>query len=330
MGEETLAETEENVVIHKGRCAVTLMPALGGKIASLRVGGRELLQAPLNPYAPRTQTMPFSGGDASGWDECLPSVADCSIVTEAGSAHVPDHGDLWRVPWQVLETSDDSATMRANCFSLPLQVTRSTILSETPSGWRLQLLYSLTNLGAYRVPWSWAAHPLFAVEPGDRIALPENIKTLRVEGSGGNRLGTGGDIINWPIARTSLGAEVDLRIADRADSGIGDKLFAGPLDFPNAGWATLERPSAGLRLTVRFEPALTPYLGLWICYGGWPDAPGATGLKQVCVALEPTTAPVDALDKTGPWSRWLDVGETVSWPMELEIENMAHTGEADR
>ena len=25
--------------------------------------------------------MPFDAGDASGWDECLPSVAECSITT---------------------------------------------------------------------------------------------------------------------------------------------------------------------------------------------------------------------------------------------------------
>jgi galactose mutarotase-like enzyme len=321
-----LAGTKENVVIQSGQCTVTLMPALGGKIGSLRVRDRELLQAPLQAYGPRTQAMAFSGSDASGWDECLPSVAECSVTTEAGQALIPDHGDLWRVPWQVLQASGDSATMRANCFSLPLQLTRSTILSETPSGWRLQLLYSLTNLGAYRVPWSWAAHPLFAVEQGDRIVLPESIHTLRVEGSGGNRLGAGGDTVSWPIAKTGHGTEqgieIDLRNVEAADSGVGDKLFAGPLEDAQDGWAILERPTAGLRLTVRFEPALTPYLGLWLCYGGWPDTPGATGLKQVCVALEPATAPVDALNNTGPWSRWLDIGETFTWPMELEINEI--------
>ena len=314
-----MAEEQENVVIRAGDCRLTLMPALGGKIASLRVGPHELLQTPLKPYGPRTKTMAFSDADASGWDECLPSVAECTVDTAAGPAKIPDHGDLWRVPWQVLNSSSDSATMRASCFSLPLQLTRSLILSETKSGWRLELLYTLTNLGAYPVPWSWAAHPLFAVDPGDRIVLPEDQVEARVEGSAGATLGPSGERIPWPKVSRTDGAISDLSTAQDPNSGIGDKIFMEPFTSNDGSWATLVRPKAGLSLTVSFELALTPYLGLWLCYGGWPDEPG---LKQVCVALEPTTAPVDSLAIPGSWFRQLDPGETFTWPMELLIDRI--------
>ncbi len=313
-----MAGVEENVVIRAGDCVVTLMPALGGKIASIRVGAEELLQGPLNPYGPRTESMGFAEGDASGWDECLPSVAECPVETAAGTAQVPDHGDLWRVKWQVLGANEDSATLRANCFSLPLQLTRSSILTRTHSGYKLELLYSLTNLGAYTVPWSWAAHPLFTALAGDRIVLPASVHELRLEGSGGNRLGIGGDSVSWPVAKLANGSTADLSVALGAETGIGDKLFAGPLTDAKDGWCALERPSAGLKLTVKFDPKLTPYLGLWICYGGWPDG---DGLKQVCVAMEPTTAPVDSLAIGGKWSLALEAGETFTWPMTLEIES---------
>jgi galactose mutarotase-like enzyme len=322
-GGANLAGSEENVVIRAGDCAVTLLPALGGKISSLRVGSHELLQAPLNPYGPISQTMAFEEGDAGGWDECLPSVAGCTIQTDVGPATIPDHGDLWRLPWQVLSATEDSATFRVNCFSLPLQLTRSSILSETATGWRLQLLYSLTNLGAYRVPWSWSAHPLFAVEAGDRIVLPQEVKTLRLETSADSRLGSSGDLVSWPLAKLSDGTQADLTTAQSIDSGAADKLFAGPFESKQEIACALERRGIGLRLTVRFEPSLTPYLGLWLCYGGWPDGPG---VKQICVALEPATAPVDSLEQNGPWSRWLDPGETFTWPMELHIERISHDG----
>jgi galactose mutarotase-like enzyme len=312
-----LAGGGENVVITAGDCSITVMPALGGKIASLRIGSHELLHAPLHPYGPRNQTMSFSEGDASGWDECLPSVAECAIATEAGLAAVPDHGDLWRVPWQVLETSSDSVTMRAQCFSLPLELTRSMILSETPTGWKLQSLYSLTSLGAYAVPWSWVAHPLFVCAPGDSIVLPREVQDLQLEGSRGNRLGQRGETVAWPLAILADDTQDDLSRAHAEGSGIGDKLFAGPMQ---KGWAELVRPSIGLRLTVRFDPALTPYLGLWMCYGGWPEGDGP---KQVCIALEPSTTPVDSLAETGDWSRWLDPGETVNWPMDLELDRIS-------
>jgi galactose mutarotase-like enzyme len=272
--------------------------------------------------------MAFSASDASGWDECLPSVADCTLLTEVGTATIPDHGDLWRVPWQIIETTADSATLRARCFSLPLQLTRSLILSATDTGWRLQLLYSLTNMGVYSVPWSWSAHPLFATQEGDRVVLPSNVHSLRVEGSGSNRLGKNGASISWPVTKLANPlhcdhSEADLSLARCPQSGIGDKLFAGPL---SEGWVTLERPSAGLRLTVTFDPKSTPYLGLWLCYGGWPDEPG---LKQMCVALEPATAPVDSLAETGSWSRILEPGETYNWPMELQIDRLAPPTSSD-
>jgi len=316
MGREIIDSVRnENVVLQKGGLSLTLLPHLGGKIASIRIGETELLQAPLLPYAPRTQTMAFDGADASGWDECLPSVAACSLALADGlTAQIPDHGDLWRVAWE--PTGASEGALRGECFSLPLVLVRNLAIAETETGWVLRLNYTVTNAGEEAVPWSWAAHPLFAVESGDRIVLPNSIHSLRLEGSRGNRLGKGGDTVSWPVARLAAGGETDLSIAQYIDSGIGDKLFAGPLSAAQ-DWAALERPGAGVTIRVRFDPSATPYLGLWICYGGWPDRPG---LKQMCVALEPATAPVDSLAVNGPWSRTLAPGEEFSWDMFVSIE----------
>ena len=308
----------ENVLIQAGECAVTMLPRFGGKIASIRIGEMELLQQPLAPIAPRTRTMTFDEGDASGWDECLPSVAACAVMTEAGSVEIPDHGDMWRVEWQPMLKKAHSVTYRGGCFSLPLRLERTLTLTERNSGWTLSLDYSVTNLGSERVPWSWAAHPLFAVEQGDRIVLPNSITNLLLEGSGGGRLGTAGDLVDWPVARLVNGSTTDLSVAEGADSGIGDKLFAGPLRATE-NWCALERRSVGVRIRVTFDAKATPYSGLWICYGGWPERPGP---KQMCVAMEPSTAPVDSLATTGEWSRVLEPGDCFRWPMEIEMERI--------
>lgn len=314
--EVLIGPPKENVLISSKDCSVTILPQLGGKIASLRFNDRELLQAPLNPLSPRTRTMPFDASDASGWDECLPSVAGCTLNTSAGTVVIPDHGDLWRVAWEPVERSDRAATLRGECFSLPLSLERTIALTETRRGWKLTLDYTVKNTGAKSVPWSWSAHPLFATETGDRIVLPDSIETLRVEGSGGGRLGKGGDYVNWPIATLADGTHADLSVAQPPASGIGDKLFAGPLT-KSQNWCALERPRAGVRIKVSFDPSLTPYLGLWVCHGGWPDRPGP---KQTCVALEPSTAPVDSAAHTGPWSRVLLPGQSYSWPMFVDLE----------
>jgi galactose mutarotase-like enzyme len=312
--------TEENVLIQAGGCSVNIYPRLGGKIASIRVRDQELMQAPLTAYAPRTQTMTFDEGDASGWDECLPSVAGCTVETASGPALIPDHGDLWRVAWQTIAASGHSATFCGECFSVPLRLERTTTLTETDAGkaWRLQVDYKVTNTGSHPTPWSWAVHPMYAVEPGDRIVLPSSITSLILEGSGGGRLGQQGGDISWPLAKLVKGGETDLSAVQWPESGVGDKLFAGPL-AASENWCALERYKAGVRIKVSFDPAATPYLGLWICSGGWPDRPGK---KQLCVGMEPTTAPVDSLARTGLWSRTLAAGESFSWPMIVEFESI--------
>jgi galactose mutarotase-like enzyme len=338
MGEKSFAgAAKENVLIQAGDCSLTVLPEFGGKIASIRIKGRELLQAPLSPLAHRTRTMSFDSGDASGWDECLPSVAACSVPTATGAAQVPDHGDLWRVAWetqglgnreqgtgdlgnsgQANGTDPATLTLLGECFSLPLVLERTLSLREMDGGWRLDLDYMLTNTGAYPAPWSWAAHPLFVAEPGDRIVLPQSIHELRLAGSAGARLGNKGDAISWPEATLVGGGRTDLSVAQPPESGIGDKLFAGPL-AETENWCALERPSAHLRIRVRLDQSVTPYLGLWICYGGWPDGPGP---KQTCVAIEPTTAPVDSLAETGPWSRSLEPGAYARWTMRVDFESL--------
>ncbi len=312
MNPRQMAGQEENVVIRAGGCSVTILPHLGGKISSLRVNDHELLQQPLAPLAPRSQTMAFAESDASGWDECLPSVASCTVQTGAGSVQIPDHGDLWRVAWQPISSS----TLRGSCFSLPLALERAIILDETENGWQLRLSYKLSNSGSHPVPWSWAAHPLFAVDPGDAIVLPHSVSTLRVEGSAGDRLGKMNDSVSWPHTTLANGVRADLSVVHPPSSGIGDQLFTGALTRDD-NWCELHRHRAGMRLRTTFNTTITPYLGLWLCYGGWPDRPGP---KQNCVALEPATAPVDSLAQSGPWSRSLEPGQTASWSMSVEIE----------
>jgi len=331
---------KENVLIQAGTCAVTILPHFGGKIASIRIGEQELLQGPLANYAARNRTMSFDASDASGWDECLPSVAACSIETPGGTRSIPDHGDLWRVEWQSrdqgpgtrdqgpgtgrfrdqleAEAGEGPETLRGECFSLPLALERTMTLTESGKGWELRLDYTVSNTGSSPAPWSWAAHPLFVAEEGDRIVLPDSIETLRLEGSRGDRLGKSGNQVSWPVATVADGSHRDLSLARSAESEIGDKLFAGPLREAE-NWCALERPKAGVRIKVGLDVEATPYLGLWMCYGGWPERPGA---KQMCVAMEPATAPVDSLADTGPWSRVLAGGDCFSWFMDVEIEIM--------
>jgi galactose mutarotase-like enzyme len=302
-------EQIQRVILKTDTLTATLLPALGGKIASLQKSGIELLQQPLRPYTARTPTMGFEESDASGFDECLPSVAACTIDTPTGAAHIPDHGEFWRLPCTVEAATSNQVKLLAMGSVLPLRLERTVLLD----GDTLRIDYRLENVGAANVPYAWSAHPLFRVDPGDVVTLPPSVQQVTVEGSARSRLGASGSTHRWPIASLAEGSSASLDIAGRPDEEIGDKLYA---QAPPEGWCVLDRKQAGLRVRVDFDPTLSPWLGLWLCYGGWPE--GQVN-RQNCVAIEPCTAPIDSLEaalKSGS-ANWLTPGQSVSWWMTI-------------
>ncbi|MBT9331728.1 DUF4432 family protein [Paracidobacterium acidisoli] len=308
----------EHVEMKTNTLRVTLIPAAGGKIASLVAvrQNAELLQQPLLPYAARTMTMGFEESDASGFDECLPSVSACEVETPGGRVAIPDHGDFWRIPW-AWEKNGDELRLWATGRSLPLHFERLLRLEDDI----LHIHYSVRNEGDFAVEYAWSAHPLFAVDEGDRILLPPSVKKAIVENSGGNRLGAQGVMHDWPRTQLRDGAPVDLSLAGSMADGVGDKLFA---TAPAEGWAALERMRHGVRVEVRFDAAQLPVLGLWLCYGGWPE--GRVN-RQYCVAIEPCTAAADSLAaaaKKGQ-ARKLLPGESEEWEMQICISDVSRT-----
>ncbi len=298
-------------VLENGFLRLEVLPALGGKLSSLSLAGEggELLQGPLVPYAARTAVEPFDEADGSGWDECLPSIGPC--VLEDG-AKIEDHGDFWRLPFTVIEASGTALRMRTEGTSLPLAFERGLRLD----GASLHLDYSVRNTGRARVPYGWSTHPLFAVEPGDRIELPSSVREITAQASADGRLALGTH--PWPATGNARDGEpLDLSLVLDENAGVGDKLVR---PAPAEGWAALERKTLRTRLTLRWNPSDAPVLGLWICYGGWPSAPGAK--KGYTVALEPCNLPVDSLadslEQGG--GAWLEPGETRSWTLRLDVE----------
>ncbi len=153
--------------------------------------------------------------------------------------------------------------------------------------------------GLCPIPWSWAAHPLFAVEAGRPHRSARLDQALRLEGSGGNAWVNAATTVHGPSPQLADWRPADL--SARPSCRFRHRRQA--LRRSSERRRELVRPRAALgrlRIRVSFDTDATPYLGLWICYGGWPDRPGP---KQVCVALEPATAPVDSLAINGPWSR---------------------------
>jgi galactose mutarotase-like enzyme len=312
-----MESSTETAVLENSYLRVTVMPALGGKLSSIQLlpNGEELLQQPLQPYATRTPFMRFDDSDASGWDECLPSVAACDVPTSSGVASVPDHGDFWQVAWQVESQSQEKLTLSADGFSLPLRFTKTLALENN----RLRVAYSVENIGPHAVEYVWSAHPLFSVEPGDRIILPASVKEVVVEGSGGGRLGIHGSKHPWPQTKLANGQVCDLSVTGAISDSIGDKLFT---PAPPEGWCALDRVRLKHRVELHFDARESPYLGLWICYGGWPENKPN---RQQCVALEPCSAEGDslAIAANDGRARHIAPGSKDRWSLELRITRVS-------
>jgi galactose mutarotase-like enzyme len=294
----------EVVQVENASLCVSVLPERGGKLTSLRTrpDGLEWLHPPLRPYAQARSDGAFEQSDAGGWDECLPSVA--------GSTGVPDHGDLWRLPWSVTRQGQ-GLQMSADALSAPLRFHRHLSLN----GSALALRYRVENIGSGTAEFVYSAHPLLQVEEGDRILLPPSVTSLRVESSAGERLGPSGARCGWPLAYDSRGREVNLSRVGPADGATAEKLFAGPLA---EGWCALYRARLRRGIVFRWDAAVLPYVGLWISLGAWPASSGA---RQYTVAIEPSNAACDSLDtaRSLGLATALAAGQSVTWSMEVGI-----------
>ena len=132
-------------------------PERGGRITSLRLDGEELLEQGIGIDDPGAAG--FVSGGAFGWDEMVPTVDATDTL--------PDHGEAWRLPWQVDAETRSSVHMRCAGRVVPWELERQIEVDE-----RVKVTYVYRNVGAEPHRGYWCAHPLFKFESGMQIGLP--------------------------------------------------------------------------------------------------------------------------------------------------------------
>ncbi len=306
-----LLGTGETWLLSDDRLEARVIPALGGKISSLvdRQTGREWLWQ--NPYLERVR--PFPGAsfvrehDTGGFDECFPAVSEGAYpVAPWQDLRIPDHGELWAVPWDCARTAE-GLLMVARTSRFPVRFERRISLSEGC----LRLEYRASNPTEHPFPFIWSAHPLFALEEGMRIDLPEG-HALEVFGS--DRLGDRHTPLDWPSA-------VGLDLSRASRSGWSAKLAGRS---PERGWVGLTHGDRMLRMS--YDPAQVTDIGLWLNMGGWCPLPGKEPYFNL--GLEPCIGWGD--DLAYAVSRGLSHGTLPphgerSWSLELRFEQRRET-----
>lgn len=307
-------------VLENSSLRLTVAPELGGKLASLirNESGHEYLLQPADPeqtYRPRSFGDKFEDYGPSGFDECLPTVAECLYPEEPFAAsQLPDHGDVWCLPSSI-ETLVEKIKLITSLRSLPLRFTKEIQLRKNA----VRIDYEATNLSHSTVAFLWSAHPLLTVEAGAEIILPPEVKEVEVEWSKDERLGKARDRCVWPRATERSGRTVELNRVAPPSTGTADKLFTGPL---SEGVCGIFLPSKNESIAFRFDLRLVPYVGLWICQGGWPESRAD---KQFTVALEPCSGRPDSLVEAIRRNECVALAgsTTLRWWMEIEVKGGA-------
>ena len=134
-----------------GRWDLEIRPERGGRIVSLRLDGEELLDQGIGIDQPTADG--FVEGGAFGWDEMVPNLEPTETL--------PDHGEAWRLPWQVLRQAPDEVSMRCRGRLVPWELMRSIYLRDGS----VMADYTYHNAGNTPHHAYWCAHPLFRYEP---------------------------------------------------------------------------------------------------------------------------------------------------------------------
>lgn len=297
--------------------SVTLVPALGGCVTSLRCSdGRELL-------APTPWGLPYAGspvlpGDAEaqmldtspgGWEPLFPN---------AGPS-VNAYGTEWgfdgeaRTTWLEWVQTEASVVLNGRLRRSPFRLSRTLGLT----GPTLEIHETVHNLGAESVEVLWGHRLRFGTDLlGPDTVLDTGASVVR---SDPEAAGTTSweDLLPWPRAYAEDGL-VNLRGVPGPDAAVTRAAYLSDFDRP---WASLTRPATDLSVRLEWQADPWPYLGYAL------EAGGATGYPWYGsghhLALTPASSwPMSGLHlarRTSGTTLWIAGGESRTAGLTLRV-----------
>jgi hypothetical protein len=298
-----------------GSSRLVVVPAMGGRIVQIEMAGRQWLwRNELVPYSAPTPETPYAEcADIGGYDERFPTLAACRVpghIRGFGALQLPDRGELWsQQPEVAVMTDAEGSCARAVWRGERMPYRFSRIVKMTRDGAAV-FEYNVVNDGPDRLPFLWAAFPLFPLTPDTELVLPDGAR-FRVGEAQDVQLGDGRSEHRWPFIR-ALGRVVDLLKPYEVAKRYACKLF---VEMPD-GRATIRQD--GYELTMTFDRKEVSHMAIWINKYAW--LPVRDAEKTYCnFSLGPASGAPDSLTEAlGTWktARWIDPGEVKSWRVE--------------
>ena len=288
---------------------LVVIPELGAKIASLIYKPQEFevfFQPSQGCYNLAHYGVDFANYDTSGADEMFPNIDSCLYPYQGyGGQALPDHGELWSIPWRVAEVGA-GLTTEAEGTALPYIFTRTISLKENT----VHLEYQVINLGDKLLYGLWAFHGLVTCDQSTRLILPETQGVITVHNS--KLLGPIGTKHSFPITIDQAGNLYRLdQISPRSAEKTEKIYLEGTIE---KGEAALILNNGQLEYKLIFPKDRVPYMGIWINEGGFKG--------EYNCALEPSTGYYDSLEiahKLGSIQP-INPGETRQWYLDIQLK----------
>lgn len=295
---------QQAVILENAETRIVVLPGLGGKVISIvdkRVDGELLWRNDRIPVRPAAFGSGYDDQFLGGWDELYPNDEPEELAGEP----VPDHGELWAVPWHWSTGSDPGQvwlelTVRGAVTGT--EVTKRLVLGAGPD---LIVDYRIANTSRIDQPFLWKSHVAVELRPDTVIDLAAG--DVLMHEFGNPRVRPDGGSFTWPWVSGH-----DLRtLPDTTHRGVSEFLIATTLERGECG---VRHPSAGTGLRLSWDRADLPSCWLFASYvGGW------RGLDVL--VLEPCTGyPLSVNDGVAAGTHQvLPAGATKSWQLTAHL-----------
>lgn len=292
---------------------LTFLPGYACKMASLinKKTGREwLFQSNNDTLRVPEYGASFAEYDSSGFDEVFPSIDACPYPD--GSWHgmpIPDHGEVWAMPWESIHSPDDLAAKAiVQSQTLPYVFSKNIMLRNN----EVLFEYRVENTSDEDFKFIWTPHCLLACSPATRLLIPENLTEVMTVEHSSKRLGPWGTRHAYPQTTDIRGLKMDLAATEPRTVRNCEKFY---FTQPNtAGWCGIEHTDTGEKLIYTYDADKVPYLGVWKTQGGYRG--------DYNLALEPCTGVYDDLYVASKIRRVAVVGpkSTYEWTFKMTVE----------
>jgi galactose mutarotase-like enzyme len=276
----------------------------GGKVASIQKNGREYIsQGQSKEFIVPEFEANFGEYDLSGFDDMVPTV-NAGYIQDGVFAGVrmADHGEIWALRWRVTTEVNE---IRAEVDGVRLPYSLSKRLSL--QGNTLSIQYELWNKTEIPFPCLWAAHMLINANENTRFVPAGAGNAIRSTLDMFSRLNGFGAVHSWPETKDRKGNPYYLDRLLPRNAGTCEKYyFEGAC---GAGELRVTDPD----MILRFDPAVTPYLGIWLNSDGYKG--------QYNIGIEPATAPLDSPENARQWGYAAELKgqELIKWHLEIEL-----------